>query len=173
VRLCKKQRIFLYAGLVFLVFLLYFVIPTTQYHPNCAGIRNPIYLKGPLRPEYRDHIEDLLTTDGTYYWKINGKIYLRRFDTLDRNYHFGDRYGLFSNTESKIILTLAMGYLAAGAIAAPPPALTAAIRATEDEYGIFDPDSLTNNIRQFEDCEVMRAGAIWTEKLDAETETKN
>ncbi|MHA1565738.1 MAG: hypothetical protein ACTSX7_10545 [Alphaproteobacteria bacterium] len=48
----------------------------------------------------------------------------------------------------------------------PPPALLAAIRATEDKYGTFDPDSSTNNARQFEDCDVMRAGAIWTEKLD-------
>ena len=109
--------------------------------------------------------------DGAYYWRTEGHIYLRYFDTLDGNLSFGSRYGLFSNEEGKMIREIAKGYLASGGNAPPPPALIAAIRVTEHKYGTFNPDSSTNNFRQFEDCEVMRAGAIWTENIDANTAT--
>lgn len=167
----KRKRLLVYAGLALLNFLVFFVIPIRPYHPNCGGLKRPIYLKGPLRPEYQEQLERALLQDGIYYWKIESRIYLRYFDTLDKNSTFGSRYGLFSNGESKIIEGMATALQVPEELPPPPPALLTAIRATEHKYGTFDPDSSANNAHQFEDCDVMRAGAIWTDKLDAEAET--
>ncbi len=142
------------------------IIPTVPYRPYCGGIRNPIYFDGPLRPEYRDMLEQLLVAQNFYYWKIGDRIILRRYATFDGNELFDGRYDLFSNFEWKMIRNLAEGYLASGELAPPPQPLMNAIRATEDKYGMYRPDYYADNIARFSDCAVKRAGTILTEKLD-------
>ena len=61
---------------------------------------------------------------------------------------------------------LTIGTGASGNYEPPPPALWQAIRNTEDKYGIFPIERIDYGSFRYSDCEVKRAGAIWTEKLD-------
>ncbi len=151
-------------GLCVLVgFMLFTVVPLTRYRPNCGSIETPIYLDGPLRPDYRDNLEHVLNEEGFYYWKLNGNIYLKTMDVVTGLDFYHE---LFRNAEADIISNLSHGYRANGERIPPPPPLLDAIRRTEAEYGPFPAAIVGSDSRHFRDCDVMRAGAIWVEKLD-------
>jgi len=167
VRLGKRWRLLLYfIAAASFVQLFLSIVPTVPYRPHCGGIRNLIYLDGPLRPEYSDMLEQVLMSEDFYYWKIGERVYLRYYSTFDGNEHYDGRYDLFSNVEWKMVRELAGGHLASGALAPPPQPLMEAIRVTEAKYGMYRPDYYADNARRFRDCRVKRAGTIWVEKLD-------
>lgn len=154
-------RIFLTSTALWLFLAL---VPVVPYKPSCGGIRNRIHLDGPLRPEYQNQLEHVMQDEDISYWKWGEQIFVLYNTVLDGS-EIWRGYDFYNNIEPGLVRNLFLGKLITGEKVDPPQALVDAVRKSEAEHGPFNPEPIGADYARFENCEVLRAGAIQVETM--------